>query len=127
MVTLGLLSDDNARSSLYAAEAASVPLLFARQARQRPDAIAVSYDRIRDVTQDAPSLPISKSALRGTQDSVVSMEETALWASAISNEFSSIKIPGNYMYFAKDWLPLASHIDQIANMAPSPACDGARS
>jgi len=76
------------------------------------------------ITQGAVSLPIRMSPLNGTQGSAVSVAEAPCWASATSSEFRSVEVPGDHMYFAKDWPPPVSHSDQIAHMAPRPARDG---
>jgi surfactin synthase thioesterase subunit len=71
------------------------------------------------VAQQAKPLPVSISALRGDRDSLVSKDETARWAGETSREFSYLEMPGDHMYFADDWKPLASRIDQIAGSGPA--------
>ena len=76
------------------------------------------------VARHASPLPVPIWAFRGTEDAVVTARETAQWASATSSGFRYIEIDGGHMYFTKDWLPLASWIDQITSTTPGHASGG---
>lgn len=113
MVTLCSIPGNSARPARYAARAASAPPVLALQARPR-----------LDVARLAGLVGHDQEAVH---DPELRQLQTALLASATSNEFRSVELSGDHMYFAKDWLPPACHIDQIAYMIPTSACEGVRS
>jgi pyochelin biosynthetic protein PchC len=69
------------------------------------------------VAADTAPLPIPIYAVRGADDTLVPAAATALWASATSCDFHYREMLGDHMYFARDWIPLATYIDQIMREA----------
>lgn len=60
-------------------------------------------------------LPVPVTALRGSDDELVSAEQAAGWATATSAEFELVELPGGHMYLAGAGRELTGLIDRTAH------------